>query len=1170
MRNRKQIMALVLAGTLAFSEAVYAGGQEMQVQPEKTETADKTSMYTVNFWSGSHLIVSQQIKNGSSAVAPNPLEEKGMYFTGWDRDFSHVTGDLDVHAVYKPMKEIRISVKYLYEDKTRAAWPYTMTVKAGSSFEKTINSPVIPGFVPDKKQVTIRISPDETGTEDIEETVTYTGVETTYTVRHMLESTDQKEYNEDKTLRRQMSGKAGAYTEAKAEKIEGFSLQSIDRVKIAADGSTEAEVKYTRNAYVLNWDCGKDTYIEPVYVKYGKTVPEPKKPVKPGYEFAGWSYTPALLNKTMPAADVTAKALWKEAKQAEYTVVYWKEKMPGSGSSQETQYDCAEVCKRTGETGTEITYEEKQYPGYEPDTEKSGQSVRITSDGKAVKNVYYKRRETTIRFMKKEKGQWKEDESLRITVPYGTDISEIWQDEKHTEYVWSDDENSSECYGVLFCMPAEDMQVYGHQRGSGNKSIVYYTENPDGTWHLRQKADINTDITEESKAQIPGFTLSAWEENTHFTGMAKEDEGEKYKGAWLKYTRNSYRLIFENCKGAESASLKFEAPLSEGRPDESTILPAKNSGTWVFDNWYTSPALEKGTEVDWDTLMPAQDVRIYAGWKKEEKTETCTVAFDLNGAPGSAPEEITTEKYTSVKEQMPKAPTWDEAHHFLGWYRDRECTVPFVESQQITRDYILYAGWAELPEYTYKIVCKDIVTDKEITKASSHRGTGYISVDAPALKDYIPVTASQNVRIEKDGCEVVFYYRKPDTWKLTVRYEDESGHVIPGFEPDVQIVSEAEKVVFYKQIPGYQLLTEAAVTAGKGHPEVVFVYKKLAGVTYKTEYYIQNLSDDGYTLLEEEYKEGSLGWTVSAEKKDYEHFHCVSETADRTGIVSKNLVIKVYYDRDEYTVTFADEDKTILGTEKIRYEGNAKPPKDPEKEEDAKYVYTFSGWNGNYEHVTKDETVTASYDKEKRSYKVKYRISGTLPENIEEHVWGEKISLKEAPKKEGYEFLGWTAENVKITENTFEMPAEDVVFAGTFEKIFEAPQVPDEEAPQIPEFTEPEKPYEKDFGKPEAAVSKTAEETKEDTDEEFYTLSEIKRQEEGPGEDPESIKDHKTPEGVIELENEKQPHVCCIRHILFLLLTLILELAFVHDQKQHQQRVFALRRAIERVDEDER
>jgi len=67
-------------------------------------------------------------------------------------------------------------------------------------------------------------------------------------------------------------------------------------------------------------------------------------------------------------------------------------------------------------------------------------------------------------------------------------------------------------------------------------------------------------------------------------------------------------------------------------------------------------------------------------------------------------------------------------------------------------------------------------------------------------------------------------------------------------------------------------------------------------------------------------------------------------------------VLKLFYDRKTYTVTFKNHDNSDLENETVRYGGDATPPADP-----TRAGYTFMGWNGTYKSITASETVMAIF-----------------------------------------------------------------------------------------------------------------------------------------------------------------------------------------------------------------
>ena len=126
--------------------------------------------------------------------------------------------------------------------------------------------------------------------------------------------------------------------------------------------------------------------------------------------------------------------------------------------------------------------------------------------------------------------------------------------------------------------------------------------------------------------------------------------------------------------------------------------------------------------------------------------------------------------------------------------------------------------------------------------------------------------------------------------------------------------------------------------------------------------------------MDREVKLWSVWSTTSAISKTYPWF--TVQPFEQAEIVSNwTTVVKIYYNRDTYTVTWKDYDWTVLETdENVRYEAN--PSYDweiPTKQATAQYTYTFNGWDNELTPVRWDVTYIAMYSQSLNNYTVTWK-----------------------------------------------------------------------------------------------------------------------------------------------------------------------------------------------------
>ena len=121
---------------------------------------------------------------------------------------------------------------------------------------------------------------------------------------------------------------------------------------------------------------------------------------------------------------------------------------------------------------------------------------------------------------------------------------------------------------------------------------------------------------------------------------------------------------------------------------------------------------------------------------------------------------------------------------------------------------------------------------------------------------------------------------------------------------------------------------------------------------------------------------------------------------------AENVVIEGSFKVNEYTVTYFVDGKFYDSIETYSYGSQVKLKEAPQKE-----GYTFSGWDHDDRFTMPAEDVVVKGSFNINSYKVTYEVDGT-PYGMEEiYKYGELVTLQKNPTKEGYTFSGWDHSN---------------------------------------------------------------------------------------------------------------------------------------------------------------
>lgn len=503
-----------------------------------------------------------------------------------------------------------IIINYVFEDGEQAANPWSATVATGSTYVQDITSPVVVGYAPD--QAVVNVAAAEATTY----TVTYKPAKVGFTVKHFLQNTTNDAYTLDSSV--PMTGLTNSPVgEGLGKSIEGFTTLLYDTTtKIAADGSTEVEIYYDRNYYLMSFDLDGGYGVEPVYARYGAPV-SVGEPTKGGYEFTGW--TPAI-PAAVPASNLTFKANWK-AGTSGFTVVFWYEnanpETDGTyGYSVAGTYKPADVTPGTEKKSGD--YKDQSFTGRDDKhftfNNQKVETVTIAGDGSTVLNVYFTRNEYTLTFKgagakvlscgKTEHkhsdscckyggtgwDHWSHKDSccklglsehthsnrcyknsdLTITAKYGADIHNNFPIKDGDETIWWKVPNGTETYGdsdrqrylgSIDTMPGENITFEKYDSESGAK-IYYYVETINGAAGDTTYNGRNYKQYKVIDLDYSGSTSLTYREEFHpITGFTQGDsnpylpkDGSVYmeRNNYLYYTRNSYNLSFYNYNASVS------------------------------------------------------------------------------------------------------------------------------------------------------------------------------------------------------------------------------------------------------------------------------------------------------------------------------------------------------------------------------------------------------------------------------------------------------------------------------------------------------------------------------------------------------------------------------------------------------------------------------------------
>lgn len=278
-------------------------------------------------------------------------------------------------------------------------------------------------------------------------------------------------------------------------------------------------------------------------------------------------------------------------------------------------------------------------------------------------------------------------------------------------------------------------------------------------------------------------------------------------------------------------------------------------------------------------------------------------------------------RYGDNLDRLNDAPT-RLGYIFDGWYTDETYQNAFTATTMPAADITLYAKWVP-DDINYFLVLRKEGADGKWSQTTETR-TGETDetvtinpaeflTEAENDTYDIPESVSYTVSAEDGGTVSISYARKRYSLTYDLNAEDADWVSKPGVKS--YRLGAALKLLTQSYVTraGYTFdgwYTDAdcttAFTAATMPAENITLYAKWTaqgGISYTVEHYQQNVADDDYTLADKESKTGATGQPTAAESKSYPGF--TAQNFDQQTVKGDgSTVVKVYYTRNEYTLTY--------------------------------------------------------------------------------------------------------------------------------------------------------------------------------------------------------------------------------------------------------------------------
>ena len=939
---------------------------------------------------------------GSAVTLQKEPKKEGYTFSKWDHEdgFAMPAHDVVIKGSFK-INSYKVTYRVDGE-------------QVGEAETYEFNAPVTLREAPEKEGYTFSGWSRDTGFNMPAKDVVIEGSFTinNYTVTYLVDGkqtgeTETYQYNQEVTVKADAEREGYTFSGWSSEDVKENFIQKLLSNSIAGRTfhmpakNVVIEGSFDINSYKVTYKVDGKPVGEVETYNYGTLVTVRQSPEKEGYTFSGWSRTEAF---EMPARDVVIEGSYKINS---YTVTY---KVDGE------QYGETE----TYEYGAAVTLREK--PSREGYTFKgwSYENGFKMPAGDVVIEGSYKINSYTVTY-KVDGQQYGEPEVYKYNELVRLKSEPI--KEGYTFSHWN--------YGEDFLMPAKDVVIEG-SFGINSYTVTYKV---DGVQYgSTETYEYGSTVTLREEPEREGYTFNGWNRKGNFTMPAGDIVIEG------SFKINSYTVTYkvDGEISGETESYEYGADV--------TLREEPVKEGYTFSHWSRTTGF----------TMPAENVVIEGSFKINSYTVTYKVDGEITG-------EVETYEYgTEVK--LRSEPS-KEGHEFGGWNRTEDFTMP--------AENVVIEGKFDVNEYTvtYLVDGKDYgeketykygtpVTLRKDPEKEGHTFSGWNQTDGfvmPAKNVVIEGSFSINsytVVYKVDG-EIVgdtesYEFGAPVSLRTEPQKE---GYTFSGWDRESGFNMPAENV----EIEGHYSINSYTVTYkvdGELYGDIE-TYEYNAPVELRQEPQKEGYTFGGWSsetgfnmpaenvVIEGSFKVNEYTVTYFVDGKFYDSIETYSygsqvklkeapqkegytfsgwDHDDRFTMPAEDVVVKGSFNINSYKVTY-EVDGTPYGMEEIyKYGELVTLQKNPTKE-----GYTFSGWDHSNEFAMPARDVKIKGSFIVNSYTVTYKVDGAQIGEPETYKYGEAVTLREKPSKEGYTFNGWSY------EAGFKMPAEDVVIEGSYQ-----------------------------------------------------------------------------------------------------------------------------------------